>query len=90
MGPNNLPAPLTSFVGRERELGELHHILESRRLLTLTGDYVSVTFRGIRQPSFQARFLAMMSRPFGKNGNLILPSTRSSGGDELAGRHAYL
>jgi predicted ATPase len=32
-----LPAPLTSFVGRERELAELEELLATGRLLTLTG-----------------------------------------------------
>ncbi len=35
--PNNLPAQLTSFVGRTRELEEAVHLLASTRLLTLTG-----------------------------------------------------
>ena len=35
--PNNLPQPLTSFVGRERELGQLRKEFEETRLLTLTG-----------------------------------------------------
>ena len=35
--PNNLPAQLTSFVGRERELSEVRRHLEATRLLTLTG-----------------------------------------------------
>ena len=35
--PNNLPVVLSSFVGRERELAELGGLLESERLLTLTG-----------------------------------------------------
>lgn len=35
--PNNLPAPLTSFVGREREIAELRRLLSGTRLLTLTG-----------------------------------------------------
>ena len=36
---NNLPAPLTSFVGREREIDELGDLLSRRyvRLITLTG-----------------------------------------------------
>ncbi len=34
---NNLPRRLTTFLGRERELGELLEMLESTRLLTLTG-----------------------------------------------------
>ena len=35
--PNNLPLQLTSFIGRERELGEIQQMLASTRLLTLTG-----------------------------------------------------
>ena len=35
--PNNLPAELTSFVGRERELAELRRLLRKSRLVTLTG-----------------------------------------------------
>jgi non-specific serine/threonine protein kinase len=34
---HNLPAPLTSFIGRQREIGELSSLLSSTRLLTLTG-----------------------------------------------------
>ena len=33
----NLPVPLTSFIGREREIEELKHLLSTTRLLTLTG-----------------------------------------------------
>ncbi|HEY7735844.1 MAG TPA: adenylate/guanylate cyclase domain-containing protein [Candidatus Limnocylindrales bacterium] len=35
--PNNLPTQLTSFVGREAELAEATGLLETTRLLTLTG-----------------------------------------------------
>jgi class 3 adenylate cyclase len=35
--PTNLPAELTSFVGREHQLGEVERLLESARLVTLTG-----------------------------------------------------
>ena len=35
--PHNLPAQLTSFVGRERETGEVRNLLGESRLLTLTG-----------------------------------------------------
>jgi predicted ATPase len=35
--PHNLPNPLTSFVGRERELVEVREALAATRLLTLTG-----------------------------------------------------
>ena len=37
MPVHNLPAPLTSFVGRERELAELGKLLGEARLITLTG-----------------------------------------------------
>jgi predicted ATPase/DNA-binding CsgD family transcriptional regulator len=36
-GPGGLPRPLTSFIGRERELAEARRLLESSCLLTLTG-----------------------------------------------------
>jgi predicted ATPase/DNA-binding CsgD family transcriptional regulator len=35
--PNSLPRELTSFIGRERELAEVRRLLETSRLLTLTG-----------------------------------------------------
>ncbi len=35
--PNNLPAQLTSFVGREREKAEVMALLDEARLLTITG-----------------------------------------------------
>jgi predicted ATPase len=35
--PHNLPLQLTSFVGRERELAELAHLLAAHRLVTATG-----------------------------------------------------
>jgi non-specific serine/threonine protein kinase len=35
--PTNLPAPVSSFVGRERELAEIRRLLGATRLLTLTG-----------------------------------------------------
>jgi len=35
--PNNLPAQLTSFVGREEEIAEIGKVLGLTRLLTLTG-----------------------------------------------------
>ncbi len=35
--PNNLPAQVTSFVGRRREMAELRSLLTDTRLLTLTG-----------------------------------------------------
>ncbi len=35
--PNNLPQPLTSFVGREREVEDVARMLAKNRLVTLTG-----------------------------------------------------
>ncbi|HEX6033474.1 MAG TPA: adenylate/guanylate cyclase domain-containing protein, partial [Anaerolineales bacterium] len=35
--PNNLPVQLTSFIGREKEIGEMERLLGSARLVTLTG-----------------------------------------------------
>ncbi len=35
--PNNLPIPLNSFVGRDREIAEVVQLLESGRLVTITG-----------------------------------------------------
>ncbi len=35
--PHNLPVQLTSFIGREREIAEVKHLLAGTRLLTLTG-----------------------------------------------------
>jgi predicted ATPase/class 3 adenylate cyclase len=35
--PNNLPALLASFIGRDQELSELRALVESSRLVTLTG-----------------------------------------------------
>jgi transcriptional regulator with XRE-family HTH domain len=34
---HNLPSQLTSFIGRQREAGELRQLLRSARLVTLTG-----------------------------------------------------
>jgi non-specific serine/threonine protein kinase len=34
---HNLPAPLTSFIGRKKEVREVKNLLNSNRLLTLTG-----------------------------------------------------
>ena len=35
--PNNLPQQVTSFIGRERDIAEITHLLKESRLLTLTG-----------------------------------------------------
>ena len=35
--PNNLPSQLTSFIGRDKEMTEIKSLLDSARLVTLTG-----------------------------------------------------
>ncbi len=35
--PNNLPAQLSAFIGREREVSEVRALVQSSRLVTLTG-----------------------------------------------------
>jgi predicted ATPase/class 3 adenylate cyclase len=35
--PNNLPAQLSTFIGRDRELSEVRALVESSRMITLTG-----------------------------------------------------
>jgi len=35
--PNNLPAQLAAFIGRDREIGEVRALVESARLVTLAG-----------------------------------------------------
>ncbi|HEY2640793.1 MAG TPA: hypothetical protein VGI66_13045 [Streptosporangiaceae bacterium] len=35
--PSGLPAPLTEFVGRERELAEIARLVAAHRLVTLIG-----------------------------------------------------
>ena len=35
--PHNLPVPMTSFIGREREIAQVKEFLSRTRLLTLTG-----------------------------------------------------
>jgi len=36
-GPSNLPAALSSFIGRKRELAEVRRLLQTTRLVTLSG-----------------------------------------------------
>src|SRR6476469_5926809 len=35
--PKNLPTPLSSFIGREREIADVKHLISISRLVTLTG-----------------------------------------------------
>jgi len=56
--PNNLPAELTSFVGRRKELSEVKRLLASTRLLTLTGS------GGAGKTRLALRAAAEMARSF--------------------------
>ena len=56
--PNNLPAELTSFVGRRRELSELKRLVTTTRLLTLTGS------GGAGKTRLALRAAAEMARSF--------------------------
>jgi len=56
--PNNLPAELTSFVGRRRELSEVKRLLTTTRLLTLTGS------GGVGKTRLALRGAAEMARGF--------------------------
>ena len=55
---SNLPAELTSFVGRRRELREVKRLLVTSRLLTLTGS------GGVGKTRLALRAAAEMSRVF--------------------------
>ena len=57
-GPSNLPAELTSFVGRRQELREVKRLLTTTRLLTLTGS------GGAGKTRLALRAAAEMSRGF--------------------------
>jgi non-specific serine/threonine protein kinase len=54
--PGNLPAELTSFVGRRRELAEIKRLLTTTRLLTLTGS------GGVGKTRLAARAAADLAR----------------------------
>ena len=56
--PNNLPAELTSFVGRRNELSEVKRLLATTRLLTLTGS------GGAGKTRLALRAAAEMARSF--------------------------
>ncbi len=63
--PGNLPAELTSFVGRRRELGEVKQQLAVTRLLTLTGG------AGIGKTRLALRAAAEMLRAFADGAWLV-------------------
>ena len=53
--PGNLAQPLTSFIGRARELDELRRLLDEHRLLTLTGSGGCGKTRLALQAALEAR-----------------------------------
>jgi len=55
---SNLPAEVTSFVGRRQELREVKRLLSGTRLLTLTGS------GGVGKTKLAVRAAAEMSRSF--------------------------
>jgi predicted ATPase/DNA-binding CsgD family transcriptional regulator len=56
--PSNLPAEVTSFIGRRQELREVKRLLSTTRLLTLTGS------GGVGKTKLALRAAAEMSRGF--------------------------
>jgi non-specific serine/threonine protein kinase len=64
--PSNLPAEVTSFVGRRQELREVKRLLTTTRLLTLTGS------GGAGKTKLALRAAAEMSRGFPDGACLVL------------------
>jgi non-specific serine/threonine protein kinase len=64
--PSNLPAEVTSFVGRRQELREVKRLLSTTRLLTLTGG------GGVGKTKLALRAAAEMSRGFADGAWLVL------------------
>src|SRR5580704_5836014 len=62
---SNLPAEVTSFVGRRQELREVKRLLSTTRLLTLTGS-------GAGKTKLALRAAAEMSRGFPDGACLVL------------------
>jgi predicted ATPase/class 3 adenylate cyclase len=56
---NNLPAQLATFVGRERELAEVRHLVQGKRLVTLTGA------GGVGKTRLGLQVAAELVEPFG-------------------------
>ena len=63
---SNLPAEVTSFVGRRQELREVKRLLSTTRLLTLTGS------GGVGKTKLALRAAAEMSRGFADGACLVL------------------
>ena len=53
---HNLPAQITSFIGRQREIAEIQELLSTNRLLTLTGPPGTGKTRLALQVAWQARY----------------------------------
>ena len=81
--PNNLPAQLATFVGRDRELSQLRALVESSRLVTVTGAGGSGKTRLSLRPEEASRLLEpALDRPEAQAD----PQLRARLGDEHADR----
>jgi predicted ATPase/DNA-binding CsgD family transcriptional regulator len=75
-GRTNLPAELTPFLGRERELSELSRLVDGARLLSLLGP------AGIGKTRLALRLAAMLTRRF-PDGTWLVQLAPVSDGDLL-------
>lgn len=73
---NNLPAQISSFVGRQREIGEIVHLLKSTRLLLLTGP------AGTGKTRLSLRVAAEVLASFA-NGVYFIPLAPISAADQI-------
>ena len=90
--PNNLPTPLTTFVGREQEIAELKEALGQARLVTLTGPggtgktRLSIETARALLPEFEGGAFFMPLAPI-TDPSLVLPAIAETLGlPEAAGR----
>ncbi len=67
---HNLPAPLTSFLGREQDLAALDRLLTQARLVTLTGTGSAVAGRICRKAGWAAAGDRARCRPAGRSSGL--------------------
>ena len=85
--PNNLPAQLSTFIGRDREVAEVRALVESSRLVTLTGaGGCAKTADTILRRCPRVHLLATSREPLGIGGETIyrvpslsLPEPNDSG-----------
>jgi predicted ATPase/class 3 adenylate cyclase len=89
---SNLPVPLTSFVGRERELADVEHLLERARLVTLIGTggtgktRLMIEVAGRVTPRFEDGVWLAELASLGEPGEIGPEIARALGVSELPGR----